>query len=192
MRVSVVDGHPVMRTGLMGLLGAEDLQVVGDWGNGDEALRAIEELRPDLVVLGLNLIGKIDGVPLCRKLKSMAKAPRVLVYTAYNHAEDVASCMLAGADSYLHKRVGAEELLDAVQRTIAGEKIWNIGSHVGEPRSVISITPDGARLTPREKEVLALKLRRYTNPEIAKKLHISTDTVKHHVSNIHRKIGRFR
>lgn len=148
MRVAVVDGHPVMRMGLVGLLGAEEIEVVGDWDDGDEALRVIEGLRPDLIVLGLNLAGGTDGVALCRRIKSLPRAPRVLVYTAYNYAENIASCMLAGADSYLHKHVGAQELLDAVRRTIAGEKVWNIGDHVGEPRSVISITPDGAQLTP--------------------------------------------
>jgi DNA-binding NarL/FixJ family response regulator len=193
LRVAVVDGHPVTRTGLKTVLDAEeDIQVVGEAESGDEALRLIAEAAPDLVVLGLNLVGEPDGIEVCRQIKTVSDSPHVLIFTAYNFAEDMASSLLAGADSYLHKRSSGEALLDAVRRTVSGEKIWDVGERVGDPRSVIHTTPEGARLTPRELEVLALKLRRRSNAEIADALGISLDTVKHHVTNIYRKLGKTR
>jgi two-component system response regulator DevR len=122
LRIAVVDGHPVTRTGLKTVLGEEeDIQVVGQAESGGEALRLIAEAAPDLVVLGLNLVGDPDGIEVCRQIKTVPDAPYVLIFTAYNFAEDMASSLLAGADSYLHKRNSGEALLDAVRRTVSGE-----------------------------------------------------------------------
>jgi two-component system response regulator DevR len=193
LRVAIIDGHPITRTGLKTVLGTEeDIQIVGETESGGEALRLIAEAAPDLAVLGLNLVGEPDGVEVCRQIKTMPDAPHVLVFTAYNFAEDMASSMLAGADSYLHKRSSTEVLLDTVRRTVSGEKIWDVGERVGDPRSALRTTSEGARLTHRELEVLALKLRRRTNAEIADALGISLDTAKHHVTNIYKKLGKTR
>jgi two-component system, NarL family, response regulator DevR len=193
LKVAIIDGHPITRTGLKIVLGTEeDIQIVGEGESGSEALRLIAEADLDLVVLGLNLVGEPDGVEVCRQIKTMPDAPHVLVFTAYNFVEDMASCFLAGADSYLHKRGSTKVLLHTVRRTASGEKIWDVGERVGDPRSVLRVTPEGARLTPRELEVLALKLRRRTNAEIAGALGISLDTVKHHITSIYKKLGKTR
>lgn len=123
-------------------------------------------------ILGLNLTGDRDGIQTCKLIKGLPEAPHVLVHAAYNFAEDLSSCLLAGTDSYPHKRTGLGELLEAVHRTASGQKVWNVGEHIGESRSVIHTTSDGTRLTSREREVLALKLQRYSNIEIAKMLHV--------------------
>jgi two-component system, NarL family, response regulator DevR len=193
LRVAVIDGHPVTRVGLNTLLDKEeDVRVVGEAGSGEEALRLVAKAQPDLVVLGLNLARELDGIEVCRRIKAMPDAPYVLVFTAYDFPKDMSSGFLAGADSYLHKRNGTEALLRAMRRTASGEKVWDVGEGIGEPRSVVSTTPTGASLTSREIEVLGLKLRRYTNAEIAEALGISPDTVKHHITNIYRKLGRKR
>ncbi len=186
--VVLVDDHPAMRLGLKDLLNANGMWVAGEAGDGDEALRLVEEMRPDLVVLDLNLSGETDGIEVCRRLKTLPEAPYILVHTAHDFARDVSPCLLAGADSYVHKRTACEELLNAVRRTTAGEQVWLPGGRVREI-SYIHTAVQGAQLTSREQEVLALLHRRYSNAEIAEKLHISRQTTKNHVSSILRKLG---
>lgn len=189
MEVVIVDGHPTMRLGLKGLLLATDVRVVGETGDGEEALRLVREARPDLVVLGLNLTGETDGIEVCRRIKDLPEPPRVLIHTAYDFTDDVWSCLLAGADGYLHKRVCCEELLEIMRRTAAGERVLSLGGAVAESRSRLGGAPGGALLTPKEREVLVLVLRRCSNAEIAETLYLSLPTVKTHLRNILRKLG---
>lgn len=164
--------------------------MVGECVEGREALRLVEEVRPDLVVLDLGLTDEVDGIELCRRIKSLPEAPYLLVYTDHTFAESISPCLLAGVDSYLHKRSTCEEFLDAIRRTVAGERVWKIEELLRETEPPPCIDPDGTNLTLREQEVLALKLRRRTNAEIAAELYISVHTVKHHVTSIYRKRGR--
>lgn len=166
LKVLIVDGHPFTRLGLQQYLGRAGVRVVGESGDGGEAFDLARETRPDAVVLGLNLVEEPDGIELCRLLKSLPHPPRVLVHTAYNLADDVTSCFLAGADGFLHKSTNCERLLDAVRRTAVGERIWLPGGRVGEPRTRLYDTPAKERLTPRERDVLALMLRRYSNGRV--------------------------
>lgn len=190
LKILVVDNHPVMRLGLRALLDVTgDLRVAGECESGDEALNLVEAAAPDLVALGLNLIADIDGIETCRRIKELPEAPYMLVYTAYNLTDDVRSCLLAGADSYLHKSAGLHELHDAVRRTAAGERVWRIGERAGETRSRIYFTPRQAQLTAREREIMALILRDCPNTEMARKLCLSLPTVKTHVRNVLRKLG---
>lgn len=191
MKVVIADGHPTMRLGLRGLLASAEMTVVGETGDGDEALRLARERRPDLVVLGLNLTGGTDGIEACRRIKALPQPPRVLVYAAYDFAAPVSSCLLAGADCCLNKRVECEEFLDIMRRVAAGERAWPPGlaaeSGLGYGRS--RGTTPGERLTPKEREVLVLLLRRCSNAEIAERLYLSVPTVKTHLRNIFRKLG---
>ncbi len=189
VKVIVADGHPAMRCGLGSFLNVPRVEIIGETGCGHEALRLVKESKPNLVILGLTLVG-MDGVRTCQEIKALLYAPYVLVHSAYNFARDISSRIVAGADSYLHKRTRREELLDAVCRTAAGKNLWEVGEHVGEERSIMEIASNGQRLTPREVEVLAHKLRRHPNAWIAEELSISVHTVKHHVTNIYRKIPR--
>lgn len=189
MRVVVADGHPVMRLGLKGLLLATEARVVGESGCGEETLGLVEQTRPDLVVLGLNLVEEMDGVEACRRLKALPEPPRVLVHTAYNLDDDVSSCLFAGADGFLHKSAGCEKLLDAMRRVVGGERVWLLGERVGEPRSRLLAEPEGICLTAREREVLVLMLRRHTDADMAEALTVGLETVKTHASRVLRKLG---
>lgn len=189
MRVVIADGHPVMRLGLKGLLLATEARVVGETGCGKEALRLVEEVGTDVVVLGLNLVEEMDGVEACRKLKALLFPPRVVVHTAHNLPEDVCSCLFAGADAFLHKSAGCERLLDAVRRVVKGERVWLPGDREGEPRSRLLSAPGGVPLTDREREVLVFMLRRCTDADIARALVVSSETVKSHTKSILRKLG---
>jgi DNA-binding NarL/FixJ family response regulator len=187
MRVVVVDTHPAARRGLREILNeAGDTRVVGECGLGDEATRLVEETRPELVILSLDTAGETEGLEACRRLKALPEAPYVLVQTAFNYTKDLLSCLLAGADSCLYKHAGCEELLDAVRRTASGERILRLGdSFSGEPH----LSAGADRLTPREREVVALVAERHTTPVIASRLHISPQTVKNHLRSAYRKLG---
>lgn len=93
MRIVIVDGHPTMRLGLRTLLCSAGLRVVGESGNGEEALRLVAKLKPDLVILGLNLVDEMDGVETCWSLKGLARSPRVVVHTIFNLTYDVSAKM---------------------------------------------------------------------------------------------------
>ncbi len=190
MRILLVDDHPTVLFGLRHLLGSAGFEIAGEAGNAAEAIRLAEELNPDLVLLDLRL-GEDSGIEVCREIKAQVpEAPRVLVFTAHASVEDVAGATLAGADGYLHKGVAGEELLDAIQRTHAGGRVWLLSAQNEEEAAArIKDASDEARLTPKEKEVFALVLKRRTNAEIAGELYVSLYTVKNHVSSILRKLG---
>ena len=189
MRVVVVDTHPAARRGLREILNeAGDTRVVGECGYGGEATRLVEQTRPELVILSLDTAGETEGLEACRRLKALPEAPYILVQTAFNYTKDLLSCLLAGADSCLHKHAGCEELLYAVRRTASGERILRLGeSFGGEPH--VSAAAGADRLTPREREVIALLAERHTTAEIASRLHISPQTVKNHLRSAYRKLG---
>lgn len=189
MRILLVDDHPTVRFGLRHLLVSAGFEVVGEAEDAAGALRLVGELLPDLVLLDLRL-GEDSGIEVCREIKALPEAPRVLVFSAHSSVEDVAGATLAGADGYLHKGVGGEELIDAVRRTVAGGRVWLLPSENEEAAAArVREASSEARLTPKEKEVFALVLTRRTNAEIAGELYISLYTVKNHVSSILRKLG---
>lgn len=187
----MIDGHPVTREGQRAVLSAEKgIRIVGQADTGEEALRLVAETMPDLVILDLDVRGEPSGIDLCRKIKALPAAPYVLIFTAYTFAEAVAARYAAETNGFLHKRSSSEELLDAVRRVGAGERVWE--EHKGRPGPVLHGARESARLTPRELEVLEMKRHRRTNAEIADALHISLNTVKHHVTSIYKKLEKSR
>lgn len=189
MRVLIVEDHPTTRVGIRTVLELGDHEVVGEAGSAKEALRFVEELGPDLVVLDLRLRGEDGGVRLCRDIKALPDAPLVLAYTAYNSVEELAACRAAGADGYVHKSEEPDELLDAAERLRAGRGAWLLGAEIEEPDLKLREALKCADLTAREREVFELLRKRRTDPEIAEQLSISPLTVKTHVANILGKLG---
>ncbi len=185
-----MDDHPAVRFGVKYLLDSAGVEIVGEAESAADALRLATGLRPDLVLLDLRLGGD-SGVEACREIKALVpEAPRVLVFTAHPIVEDIAAAALVGADGYLHKGVGGEELLEAIRRTHAGGRVWLLPATDEEAAAErAKKASDEARPTPKEKEVFALMLKRCTNAEIARELYISLYRVKNHVSSILRKLG---
>lgn len=186
----MVDDHPAVRLGLRTLLQQlGDVEIVGEAGDAGEAVRLAAQLRPDVVILDLRLRGATSGVDACRGIKELPHPPRVLIHTAYNTAEDVTAATLAGADGYVHK--GAEQIgiVEAVRRIHGGERLWAVNVEPTAPAFRLDEATKGASMTPKEKEVFLLMLRRYSNAEIARELFVSLPTVKTHVGNVMRKLG---
>jgi DNA-binding NarL/FixJ family response regulator len=187
VRIVVADSCPVMRIGLKTIL-SQVGRVVGETSHSEELLQLARRLRPDLVVLNLNLSGKPGGIEICRGIKDSFDAPCLLVHTAHNYAEHLSSCAQAGVDGYLHTHSKPAEFVDALHRIIAGEPVWEIGRDLKQEELIDSTTTDDCHLTSRECEVMRLKFQRHSNAEIARLLGISIHTVKHHVTHINKKV----
>lgn len=190
MRIVLVDDHWIVRLGLRSLLEqTNDAEVVGEATDAAEALRLVGELEPDLVVLDLTLARETSGLEACREMKTLPRPPRVLIHTAHNTADDLATATLAGADGYVHKGLELVELADVLRRIHSGEHIWLLTVEPAEAQKRLEEAASDARLTRREREVFALLVRRYSNREIAQKLHTSLYTTKNQVSSVLRKLG---
>ena len=192
MKVLLVDICPATRLGInMSLREAMDVEVVGEATNAEVALRLSDILRPDLVILDIELEEDgLEGLWLCKLLKASSKnRPRVLVYTARNSKEDVAAASLVGADGFLHKSADCARIRENVNKIREGERVWLLGPRREEPQTELGALIEEADLTPKEGEILALLLRRYSNAEIAELLSLSYNTVKTHVSSILRKLA---
>lgn len=191
MKVLLVDTHPTMRLGVRAILEREeDVDLVEEAESLKGALEICEDHDPDVVVLDLDLKGEGSGTKLCGEIKARPEPPRVVVHTARGSEEDAfLSLRLSGADSYVHKSEEPTKLLETIRETHAGRKVWLLGD--GESSANGGTAPESGvlSLTPREKEVLGLLIKRHTNSEISAELSISLQTVKNHVSNILKKFG---
>lgn len=156
------------------------VEVVGEAGDGVEAVRLAAELKPDLVILDLRLQGETSGAEVCRNVKDLPEPPRVLIHTAYNTADDVTAATLAGADGYVHKGAGQAGFLGVVRRVSSGEHVWAVSVEARTAESRTEEEAKGANLTRKEREVFLLMLRHHSNAEIARELYVSLPTVKTH------------
>jgi two-component system, NarL family, response regulator DevR len=171
VRVLVADGYPVVRAGLREFLRAPDVAVVGEAGTAAEAVAASARLGPDVVVLDATL------ADACRQLSTA-----VVVLSTSIAPDLVAAAAEAGAAAYLVKDLEGAELLDAVRRVAAGERLV-------DPRAGAAMFGAGALLSSQELRVLALAAEGCTNREIAGRLFLSRHTVKEYLSNAMRKLG---
>ena len=190
LRVLLVDDHDLFRTGLRNLLAEQGLTSVGEAGAGSEAVRLVQELAPDVVVMDLNMPG-MTGVEATRHITGIAPLTRVLVLTISDQDGDVMDAILAGACGYLLKDASIQELLRGIRAAAVGESL--ISSHIAgkvlqrvrassaQPEMAETIK---AELSDREIEVLKLIANGKDNADIAAELHISPKTVKNHISNI--------
>ena len=190
LRVLLVDDHDLFRTGLRNLLEDEGVIVVGEAGTGNEALRMVEELAPDVVVMDLNMPG-MTGVEATRQIASVAPLARVLVLTISDQDADVMDAILAGACGYLLKDASIGDLMQGIRSASVGESLISptIASKVLQRVRASSPLPDiaariQAQLSDREIEVLKLIANGRDNADIAGQLYISPKTVKNHISNI--------
>ena len=194
-RVLIVDDHELFRAGVRGQL-EPDLDVVGEAAGVDDAVRLIEEARPDVVLLDVHM-PEGGGVEVLRRAAELETMPRFLALSASDAAEDVIAVIRAGARGYVTKSISAAELQDAIERVRDGDAVFSprlagfvLDAFAGAPPEP---PPEGDdsdvdQLTPREREVLRHLARGYLYKEIAQRLGISTKTVEAHVSAVLRKL----
>src|SRR3954451_3354451 len=190
LRVLLVDDHDLFRTGLRNLLEEQGVNIVGEASGGNEAVRIVRELAPDVVVMDLNMPG-MGGVEATRHISAIAPLTRVVMLTISDQDADVMDAILAGACGYLLKDSSISELMQGIRAAAIGESLISptIASKVLQRIRATSPAPDIAeqiqtQLSEREIEVLKLIANGRDNADIAGQLHISPKTVKNHISNI--------
>jgi DNA-binding NarL/FixJ family response regulator len=181
-----VDDHAVLRAGLRLLLDREeDLEPVGEAGTAEDALRALPRLRPDVVVIDIEMPG-MGGIEGAMRIRERAPDTRVLVLSMHDQARDVRRAFDAGADGYLLKSAADEDLVRAIRAVAAGERYVHpaLGAALAAPAA------DGflAELSAREREVLRLLALGHTNQEIAERLIVSVRTVESHRAHVMTKL----
>ena len=195
IRVLVVDDQELVRLGLRMILGEAGIEVAGECEDGEQALRAVEELRPDVVLMDVRMRG-MDGAEATRQLRRRGDAPPVLVLTTYGDDEVLEAALTAGAAGFLLKDGPGEDLVRAVRAVAAGGswldpavagRVLRVYRWSAGGRSLARARLDG--LTPRELDVLRLVARGQSNEEIGRALFIGETTVKTHVGRLLSKLG---
>jgi DNA-binding NarL/FixJ family response regulator len=191
IRVLVVDDHAVVREGLRTYLSLQDgIEVIGEAADGLAAVMTAEALKPDVVLMDL-VMPRLDGIGAMRELRRLLPGARVIVLTSYTDDERIMPAIQAGAAGYLLKTAQPAEVARAVRAAADGEAILEprvaarLVEAIADPAG--QAAPD--RLTPREREVLALIGRGYANKRIALELGLSEKTIKTHVSHVLSKLG---
>jgi NarL family two-component system response regulator LiaR len=190
--VLVVDDHAVVREGLRTFLQLQDgLEVVGEAGDGEEAVRQAEQLRPDVILMDL-VMPRLDGVGAMQELRRRLPGSRVIVLTSFADDDRLLPAIQAGAAGYLLKNVQPQELAREVRAAHAGEALLDPAVAARLVDAIAAQAPGeqpAERLTPREREVLELIGRGLSNKRIARELGVAEKTVKTHVGHVLAKLG---
>ena len=190
IRVLTVDDHELLRRGIrFALLAVDDLNLVGEAQDGDEAIRLCQELRPDVVLMDMRLAGDMDGIEATRAIRTTCPFAQVIILSSFHDNKLVQGAIQAGAIGYLIKGVSGDALCDAIRAAAAGKPALDPEALEDLAQPASSGLEVGHDLTRRERDVLQLLTAGMSNPEIATKLHLSVSAVKYHVSNIFSKLG---
>lgn len=198
IRIVVADDHPIVRSGIVGLLAAaDDIEVVGEASSGEEAQRLAAELRPDLVLMDLRMPG-VGGVTATAGILADGAASgsptRVLVLTTYETDDDIIGAIEAGASGYLLKAAPQDEIIEGVRAVAGGQTVLapTIAAMLVQRVRTGTTAPDAAaapRLSAREVQVLTLVAAGHSNPQIAATLFIGEATVKTHLLHVFEKLA---
>ncbi len=191
-RVIVIDDHPLFRKGVADLIDmAPGLDLVGEAADGETGLKVARDAAPDLILLDLNMKG-LDGIGTLKRLRELDQDVRVVMLTVSDSEEDVVAALRAGADGYLLKDMEPEDILAALERASRGRMVLSdrltelIARALREEPRPAGV--DDAGLTPREREIVALLEKGYSNKLIARDLNLTVGTVKVHVKHILKKL----
>lgn len=198
IRVLIVDDHALFRRGLEMVLAAEDdVELVGEAGNGAEAVERAGESLPDVVLMDIRM-PRSGGIEACRGMKEVAPSSKIVMLTISDEEEDLFEAIRAGASGYLLKDIPLDEVADVVRAVHGGQSLINpsmaakllteFAALAGRDEEEREQEVPAPKLTDREMEVLKLVARGLNNKDIAKELFISENTVKNHVRNILEKL----
>lgn len=198
--ILIVDDHPVLRDGLRAIIGRDTrYEVVGEAGNGREALRMTRELKPDLVLVDISLPDQ-TGLQLTREIQSLLSETRVIIVSMHSRVDYIVEAFQAGATGYVTKESASDKLLQGLETVSKGEHFMDSTiSHkvlrrlIGVQAKETKIT-DAAyeTLTSREQEIMVLLAEGLSTKQIGERLFISPKTVENHRSNIMNKLGLHR
>ena len=184
IRVICVDDHPLVRKGIALILGNEsDMQLVGEAGNGRDAVHLFREQRPDVTLMDLRM-PELDGISAARQIRTEFPDAKIIALTSFDGDQDIYRALEAGVQGYLLKESVHTEVLSAIRTIYAGRQL--ISQEASERLSKFFSTES---LTPKEVEVLMLVAQGFSNKEIAAKLGKAAGTIKIHVQNILEKLG---
>jgi len=193
IRIVLAEDHIIVRDGIKSLISANpDFEISGEAGDGLEAVRMVDKLKPDLILMDLTM-PKSNGLDAIGDIKNRSPETRILILTVHKIEEYVRACLKAGADGYLLKKSSHKELLNAIHHVISGEPYLDPGISdriiEGYLRGNAKKTRGSLnKLTKREREVLKLVAEGYKNAEISDYLCISTSTVETHRDNLMKKL----
>jgi two-component system response regulator DegU len=190
IRVVLADDHPVVRSGIRNLISrSSDIQVVGEASNGDEALRLVDELSPDVLLLDMEMPG-LKGVEVAQKLHSTESPVRILALSAYDDKQYIQELLESGAAGYLTKEEAPDTIIEAIRGVSQGEQGW-VSRRVAAQMSVWMREDDSnsSRLTNRELDVLRLVVQGKTNQGIGLALGISEKTVEKYLEAVFSKLS---
>jgi DNA-binding NarL/FixJ family response regulator len=194
-RVLIADDQELVRSGFRLILELAGLEVVGEAGDGAEAVDAARRLRPDVALMDIRMPGT-DGIEATRRIVAEGLPTRVLILTTFDLDEHVYDALQAGASAFLLKDVGRERLVEAVRTVAGGDALFSpsvlrrlVEHYVAAPPSAGALAPELEELSPRELEILRLVGEGLSNGEIAARLYITLATVKTHVRHVLQKLG---
>jgi len=193
--ILLADDHPLFRQSIRSVLDEErDFQIVGEVGDGEEAVRLANELQPDVVLMDITM-PKLDGLEATRRIKASHPDMAVLVLTIHSDDQHIIGILEAGAAGYLTKSVFGEEVVQSVRGVVAGEMVLSpsIGQRLLKqaaryPTKSVPLEA-GERLSARELEIIKLAARGMSNKSIAADLGLTVRTVKGHLANVFSKLN---
>jgi len=193
IRVLLAEDHAIMREGVREFIQREaDMEVVGEAGDGEEAVKLTNHYKPDVVVMDIRM-PKLNGIEATKQIKAQLPSTAILILTAYDSDQYIFALLEAGAAGYLLKGVRASELIDAIRAVYAGESVLHPVIAGRVIRRVVTPTSSESKaiepLSDREMEILKLAAKGISNKDIAEKLFLSPRTVQVHLGNIFNKLG---
>ena len=193
--ILLAENHVVVRESIRRFLEREaNFEVVGEAGDGEEAVKMVSQLKPDVIVMDISM-PKLNGIEATKQIKALQPSAVVLILTAYDYEQYIFPLLEAGAAGYLLKDVSSRELVSAIQTVYKGEAVLHpaVARKVMERLRQTKVEPTGERaldlLTEREITILKMAARGMSNSDIAQELHLSVRTIESHLGSIFNKLG---